>query len=407
MKKICTVYILFLICFSLFAYPVTDIEFVGLKRTKSSYIQSVVSRFLNTDSNNLDLNEVETVLKQQNLFSQIRMELSENKSAKTAKLTINVKEKISFIPMPFLMYANKGFSGGAVLMDQNAFGMKNTFMVGGIFSKDDAVVMAGFSKASVDASNAGFSFFGSYGKQKISIRTLNNKAKDLVSCQKLNFNFSVNTKPIPGLYVNFATNYTGYFKQQFEYMYGITRPLNDANQVVFSPSARYSKADWNGVFLNESYAEVNCDFGWATGDEIVLGAMVRGVYQKAIIPKLRWSVAIGASVEKNKYLLNQRTRQVFSNAIIPAAFYSDKIAAASLNLEGAVYKSEIFTLSLYGSYQGIAVKDYDGCGVFMHGIGGGARVYLEKISFPACSAGWYYNFSKDISQFAISMGMSF
>ena len=83
------------------------------------------------------------------------------------------------------------------------------------------------------------------------------------------------------------------------------------------------------------------------------------------------------------------------------------LSALDATVEGAVLRAKIMTLSLYASYQVIAAEDYDGTTAFCHGPGGGLKLYLQKINFPACSLGVYYNVPRGYVQFGASIGVSF
>ncbi|MDE5614200.1 MAG: hypothetical protein K2I74_06080, partial [Treponemataceae bacterium] len=111
-----------------FGAEITSVRFSGLKRTRESYMQKVLAQFVGADSDVLDLGEVETVLRSEGLFSEIAVSFSED----GATIHVAVTEKWSFIPLPFCSYTNDGFMGGLILMDNNAFGQKNTLMVGGV-----------------------------------------------------------------------------------------------------------------------------------------------------------------------------------------------------------------------------------------------------------------------------------
>ena len=113
------------------------------------------------------------------------------------------------------------------------------------------------------------------------------------------------------------------------------------------------------------------------------------------------------SLESHKNLLLRQTRQNVSNTLLPTNFHSQSMAAADTSLEGAVLKLSVMTLSLYASYQLIAAEDYDGKTAFCHGPGSGLKVYLQKINFPACSLGLYYNVPRGYVQFGASIGVSF
>ena len=113
---------------------ITKINFDGLKRTKESYMQSELEEFLYQNADRSTLMQAKTKLTFSGLFSDIAVSYTQTSESEVS-LDISVKEKISFLPVPFAMYTTStGFMGGLVVMDMNAFGIKDMAMVGGFFS---------------------------------------------------------------------------------------------------------------------------------------------------------------------------------------------------------------------------------------------------------------------------------
>ena len=192
---------------------------------------------------------------------------------------------------------------------------------------------------------------------------------------------------------------------------GFIVPDDDAfdsvHQWTAHPSIKYAIVDWNGWFLSEKYVEAKAEAGGSTEKEFVTGIMLHGFFQQSIVPRLRFSFDAALSLESHKNVLLQQTRQSLSNALIPTNFHSPVMAVADMTFEGAVLKAKFLILSLYASYQVIAADDYDGATDFSHGPGGGLKLYLQKINFPACSVGVYYNVPHKYVQFGASIGVNF
>ena len=145
------------------AQPViTEIKITGLKKTKPAYMQQVLEKYKGVPITQIDLDEVETTLQAEGLFSESEAEITRNENGELI-LSVTVTEKISFIPLPFLSYSSStGFMGGLMLMDTNAFGVKDQYIVGGIFSGSMQMGVMSFSKPSLSRTKPGFSINGSF-----------------------------------------------------------------------------------------------------------------------------------------------------------------------------------------------------------------------------------------------------
>ena len=121
-KYFCLFSLLFFSVFSAFSRQIETIEIIGLKKTDESYVQSLLKEYCGKESSSVDAADVETVLQAEGIFSEVHVFVNEE------KISIEVKEKITFLPLPFASYSSDGFMGGFVLMNMNAFGRKNNII---------------------------------------------------------------------------------------------------------------------------------------------------------------------------------------------------------------------------------------------------------------------------------------
>ena len=173
----------------LFSETVSSIKFTGLKKTKESYMQNLLKDFVGKDSGEINLNEIETILQAEGLFSEINLnfENAENSAIagesensgdaektenSTVTLNVTLKEKITFLPLPFASYSSDGFMGGFMLMNMNAFGRKNNLILGGVFSKNTQMGLLMFSKPAGDLKHPGFGTFTNFSHKKTRLQIL-------------------------------------------------------------------------------------------------------------------------------------------------------------------------------------------------------------------------------------------
>ena len=389
-KFLCGFILFFAFACSAHCFTVTHISVSGLKRTKESYIQSVLSEFTGLDSEKIDFHRIETVLEEQGLFCEYSVSLNEEAEC----IEIAVKEKWSFLAAPFAAYTNDGIMAGGIVMDQNAFGRRCNLMVGGTYASSYSTAMIQLSKSAVDLHHPGFSIFATYQRKEIEICDLDDTALWEYDAHKLDFEFSLNEK--------FSSNFTAGFGGKYISFLSVDDDFTSVHQFTFNPTVKYSACDWNGYFLSESYVEAKLAIGGNTDGDFVLSDTVHAFLQKPIVPRLRYSVDIGFYFEYVENRLYQKNRQSFTNNIIPSNFVSENFQTLDVTLEGAVLKTKMMTVSLFETFQAVCTKAYSGEWDFCYGPGGGLKVYLSKINLPACGVGLYYNVPKNSVQFGAS-----
>lgn len=187
-KSIFIFFFVIVLKLSLFSEQISKIKFEGLKKTKESYMQNLLKDYIGKEKSEVNLKEIETILQAEGLFSEVNLSFeSENKIENLNSeqnletnnnieeienlliLKVSVKEKITFVPLPFASYSSDGFMGGFMLMDMNAFGKKFNLISGGIFSKDMQMALLTFSKPTGTIENPGFSSASSFSHNENTI----------------------------------------------------------------------------------------------------------------------------------------------------------------------------------------------------------------------------------------------
>lgn len=202
----------------LFSEPVSSIKFNGLKKTKESYMQNLLKDFIGKDSGEVNFNEIETILQAEGLFSEISMDFENDENFPVAEqnenpgvtLNVNLKEKITFLPLPFASYSSDGFMGGFMLMNMNAFGRKNNLITGGVFSKNMQMGLLMFSKPAGDIKHPGFGTFTNFSHKENEITDFDDNT--LFKFDSINFRERL----------NFTEKLNKYFSLEVgtEYFYG-------------------------------------------------------------------------------------------------------------------------------------------------------------------------------------------
>lgn len=379
---------------------ITQIRFEGLKKTKESYMQELLGGCIGTPAGELDLQQIETELHAEGIFSEINIELVDSDDGENAVLSVRVKEKITFLPLPFLSYSSDGLMGGFMLMNMNAFGKKNVLLAGGIFSKTLLMGQTAFQKPAGDLAHPGISAAAGFSHKNEEIVNAGGSTVYDLEGNFVNAALSITEKITPAFSINAGISY---------HFCDITSGgLDSVHQWQLFSGWSYSVRDWNGWFLSSSGIRFQGDVGLDENGSFTSGLSLAMTMQKPLLPRLRISCGLSGSLEEGRHPALMQKKNSVGSTILRTDFRSPKMAAAEGSLECAVFRAKkAATVSLYGSYEAAAAEDADGTPVFCHGPGAGLLVYLSQVAFPACKVGFSYNVPQNLFQFVIGIGMGF
>lgn len=399
----------------LFSETVSSIKFSGLKKTKESYMQNLLKDFVGKDSGEINLNEIETILQAEGLFSEINLnfENAENSAPagesensgdaektenSTVTLNVTLKEKITFLPLPFASYSSDGFMGGFMLMNMNAFGRKNNLILGGVFSKNTQMGLLMFSKPAGDLKHPGFGTFTNFSHKENKITNFDDDT--LSEFDSINFRERL----------NMTEKFNKYFSASIgvEYFYGhfYKNEMDDYHQWLVSTGFNFQKLNWNGWYLVGSGFSADFSAGYSTDWKIIEGISFKASYQIPVAERNRLIFSAGGTIETNKNAMLQADRGKIGCSIMNSNFKTERIAGAMISMEEALFRHKIATVTLYETYEGAIAEDSDEKFVYCHGPGVGLKLYMKQIAFPAMNMGFSYNVNQNFFKFVISIGMS-
>lgn len=383
---------------------VKKINFTGLKKTKNFYIQSKVKKYLNVPVKDFDMHGLETTLQLEGLFDDIQISMNQT-GEETAGVDISVKEKITFIPLPFAMYSSSGFMAGAMIMDTNAFGIKDSFMLGGFYASSSLTGLMMFSSPPREHGIPGLSLYTSFSKNTSEIENL-----DQDTVLKYDYlNFYSNLSITEQFFEYNSVSINGYFNFTDSDKADDYEKVDSLKCLGTGLSYAFSKSDWNGWFMSTNSLGASAGITLYSSKSDYKYARTVSVnlrFQKPVIERLRLYSASSALYGKDQHIAFYSGGGAGSVSILPGSFKTQKIAGGNAGLEFALVKGKIGTLSVYGDYQAVFAEDFDDKMHFMHGPNGGIKVYLAKIAFPALAMGVSYNVTKNYAQFAAAMGVS-
>ena len=387
-----------------FSSQISKITFSGLKRTKDSFLQESLKSYIGRPFNEKLQNELESDLQTMNLFSTIEINPSIQSDGST-ELFINVKEKISFIPLPFAMYSSStGFKAGAFLMDMNTFGKKD-MTIAGLMWSPKTIMSVGMFKHAPKIGAPGFMVAGNLSKATSIICDSN--GDDVLEFD--NFNAGISTSILFKLdRYNSLDAGVGYGGMFLNGDYDFCDDLYDRNKGRIFTSWKIEDNNWNGVFLSSTSFSADAAASFDNKARLVSQLTVAGKIQQPLIPKLRLNIDTGAGIVLNGLVTDGLSRGTGRVTILDDEFTTEKIAGLSSGLEFALLQlRKIGTFSIYGNYEAVFAQEIDDSLVFCQGFNVGSKVYLSGLAFPAMSIGLAYNATKNKFYFSGSFGMSF
>jgi len=379
---------------------ITDIQIKGLKRTRNSYMQQILKKYKGLDADEIDLHDVETLLQAQGIFSESKVAIEDGENGSI--LMIEVKEKISFVPLPFFAVTDGSPMGGLFILDTNASGRKNMYVLGGIVSGEYFMALSAYNKPSLSLTQPGFSVSASGFKGDS--RFANRRDEEVLTYSSLGFTASASILDKLSEHANASLG----VKYQFRNFDDVEQIEDLDNLRTLSFNANYGQAltDWNGWFLSTKSASISAEYGHNFGSDSFQQVGIDILFQHPLLIDRLRIIAGGGAIKlyhpQLAFLVGGSTVGV---SILPSDFFTDMAAGGAAGLELAVLKSKVMTLSVYGEYEIIRAESWKDENFTNQGFSCGAKMYLEKISFPAMAFGFSRNLTEKMTRVSFSLGV--
>jgi len=383
-----------------------QINFSGNKRTRSFYLRSRLKKYLNRPVCEIDMQEFEGVLQEEGLFETIQIDVN-NISDSEAQFTVTVKEKISFIPLPFIMYTDSSFTGGFVVMDMNVLGIHDMGVAGGIYNTDFLMALASYVHNPKISGFPGFSIFGSFSKDENEYDSSDGVTFQTYHGSTLNLSFSLIEKR--------GENNTFSAGIGYSYLYNKDFKEGDdpkfATTSIFSPKVAYSYSatNWNGVFLNTTSAEIKGQFNFREQNNKSFKVEFGFSEQFPVTDSLRLTGGFSGAYGRWNHISQQFGKGNGLSSILPLYYKTEEIYGGNLGMEWAALKTKVGLFSLYSYFEAACTyddyfktDDY----VWVYGPNFGTKLYLSKIAFPAMALGLSYNIPQNKWYYAMALGVS-
>ena len=383
------------------ALKIVQFNIEGLKRTKRSYMDGLLSEFLQKPASPQTLKGVETLLQAQNLFDEIKV-AARPLGEDAAVVDISFKEKWSVLPMPFGYYTDGAYALGLFVMDVNTFGLRCTTVAGGIYSPSSVMGAAAFQKPASQKGKLGFSVAANVSKAAHTLT--NSKNRGVFSYE--NFyaggRASLLFKPTNNMSASVGAGYS--FFNPID-----SSNVNRSHQWSLSASWGISSSDWNGYFLCSNSLNLGMEFLFSDNPDQRFAQIwtFNAQVQRSIFGRVRLVTAARGFFSNDLHVTNFASRSSSGLTLLPKNFLSPQVFGFFTGFELVVIKIKYGMMSVYALYGVAAARDWDKSLYACHGPEAGVRFYLSKIAFPAFAMGASYNIEENRFQYSISGGVSF
>ncbi len=384
--------------------PIASFEIDGLKRTKERYMENLFSHFKGREASDETKSQIEGALQEENLFEEIAISFEENSEGETVA-RISLKEKWSFLPLPFVAASNGSFMAGLFLIDMNAFGIHDTFVGGGLYSKDMLMGMGAYVKSPHKKGDFGFSISFSLANRESTF--CNGSEKNVLEYDALSLGVSARLvfKPTSHTSVNFETAYNFFNPEDAKENFAVRK----THGWKLGAGWDFSKSSWNGIFLSSNGVSISGGIYFSDNSDFKIGESI-SASAKAQLPvaqKIRLLGAASLFFGNDLFYPQWQSRTMAGISVLPSDFRTLRIFGVSSGAEFCIVKIKFGMLSAYALYQVALAQDWNKSLYFAHGPEAGIRVYFAKIAIPAISMGGSYNVTNNSWQYSFSFGMGF
>jgi hypothetical protein len=379
----------------------------GLKRTKPHIIERPLQKFIGMDAESIDINEVFAVVKSTGILEPLSVEIIDNQEGGKF-LAVTVRDKWSIFPIPIVGVSSGGWSAGGVLIDSNAFGVRDTVMAMGLFGSGDITASIMYINSPDDIGEFGWNVMGFFSLQE-------NENTDQTGKHTFRRYNSMSIHPSVGLSYSLSEHLTPNLSLSYRHIAlrdtedPINAPENGVQGITLSPGISIrNTSTWDGFFLNGKQIAVKYDYTLVIGGDDVHSVSINTAFNHSIIPGFRFTAKSGmvfATPSASPFFVSPPMSSAVN--ILPTDYYAANFAGISLGLEKYLFKFSHGMLSLSAAYQAVYSHGDLSARQFDHGAAAMLLMYFSSVALPGVGLGGAYNIDKNIWQYAFNIGMSF
>ena len=383
---------------------ITQIEIIGLRRTREETVLFPLERFLGRDASLLDVNDVQAVIRNVGVVEPVNIELIESDNGFILRLT--VAERWSIFPFPLIMAGSGSWTLGLFLADTNAFGLANQLAGGVIYGSSGLSVISVYNHNAGRSRFPGWNIMFMYGNQEVKNTDSSENVYRLYNINSLRISLGLNYPVNDILSVSTSHSFTNIALE--DNTNKISPPENGAMLLGNSINLSLRSSNWDGIFLSQRSLSLRYGYTYDFLGSYSHETGLRLVFEHSIIPGFRITSTGNASWRPGTgHSTDIYTESGPPGEILPSGFSASSYAGISLGLEKNLMQFSWGNISVLASWQTVLSYNSITGNDFNHGPSGGIRLFLSRIALPALGAYFAYNMSADLFQMGFSMGMGF
>ena len=377
---------------------IASIEFEGNRRTKEVVLRRAVDAEPDDHFDAEAAEQIEDDLKSLGLFSSVEVGSKARPGAPgEVEVLVTVEERWTLVPIPFFASGSGGFSGGLFVFESNLLGYNKQLIAGGTYADDGFGGLLVYSDPAV--LNTDWLLVTSVNAGREDVETADPAYRD-------RWTYAANQVSAGGS--------VGYrFAQEFsvragaDYRYLEVTDTEDPDMVA---EGGYAFVTYRTeVGFNRSEPEEFFDSGYTlqasvevTPSETGWGVAAAGTSNVLVAGSHRLGLNLQSGYGNRPFLLTPRLGgRPTQRTLTPGTVAEDSYISQDVLYELPLFRFSWGTITLLGFYEGGYLEEAD---AIYHGGGGGARLYLSQVTFPAVGFDLAWNAVNNYPVFSFSLG---
>ena len=379
---------------------ITSISYSGNSRTRESVLRRAVSAAPGDPFTAETAEQIRADVLSLGLFSSVDVE--PRPSSDGVRVDVIVEERWTLIPVPFFRSSSSGTAGGLFVIEGNLLGFNKQLIAGGVYGSEGFTGLLVYNDPAVLGSRWVLRSSASVGRDQTETADPGYDERWELEEEAVRGGLSVGYRITDSLTLLNGVEYESIDvtdtdrplvveegRQEFV-VYSAEAELSvrdEADDAFFSPGYRLSLSAERSLSGESWGVEARTSRDWK-----LLGAHRLGLAGRC---------GYGEQVFLRAPRLGGRTTQrvLTSNTIS-----EDRYATGGLAYEMPVLSPRWGTFTVVGFYEGGYLDGFDR---WFHGGGGGLRLYLSRIRFPALGFDYAWNVPEGYGVFSFSFGGRF
>lgn len=403
MKKF-TLILLCLTTFSLDAEQIVrSIQIEGIKRTSEETLFRIIKIREGDSWEGQSSYIIEQRLRQAGIFqSEISVEVQEDYDA--IDLYITLYDKWTLLLFPLYTVSRGESSGGAFVVDSNAFGKKHLFVLSGIFSENSKSLFALYQIPNIKASEFTYLQTVLYDTDRVYLgnldgsRFLGSFSSDSIgSSGRITYHFSdeFSVGFQAGLLYHSVSDVQGLDSKESSY-YGVPTGL----RIKWEDETLYP--------LFKTGVSLEADSQYTLGSHPYFKEEVKGSYALRPIEWLQLSLEgllyySNGDIDTFLLLGKKAGHKTLPDEEVASSF----VTAGQLASEFRLLSLGFGSITLPVFYEAGSFLSIEDQYRMYHGAGAGLRFYIDKVAVPAMGLEYHYSFNGAAGELTFSIGTAF